>query len=271
MGVVLNGNNVFFGRAEVGMSIVEDGLILYMDPNNARSYSGTGTQVNNVAPATTNNGVTGSLDDAAMYVNPSDSAAYFRVRSDSVVQRLEFSDTLSLPGSGSHTLMFYFWSDYNGNGQYGNSQAFLGGKYTNYMALVSPTSTSTTYSAEAETNGSGTPQGNHDYFALPVSESAVFTTGSWNSWTTIINDLTGSNYFNGSLGSGRLVDGANEYHLLSSTSTFSFTRLGSNSTGTGGGSRGGDIRMGALLLYNRVLTQEEITRNLLILDRRFNT
>ena len=247
------------GHLKVFQDIVQDGLELFFDPNDADSYSGTGTDVYNIAPNDSNNGISGSLDAASMYVNPSDGAAYFRVRSDSVIQRLDFSGTISRDADdGTSTVMFYFWSNYNARGQYGNSQAFFGGKYTNYMALESPSSDATTYRPEAETNGGD--DGNHDYMARP-SDGNVFVTGSWQSWTNILDGGVSSNYFNGVLNSTTYAMANNAVH--------SFVRLGSNSTGTSSGARGGDIRMGALLIYNRALTGDEVRQNLDVLDRRF--
>ena len=258
MSIIIQNKTILSGNSQIGSSIVEDGLTFYLDPNNVNSYAGSGTDVFNIAPNASNNNISGSLDASSMYVNPSGEAAYFRVRSDSVVQRLNFSGTITRNANQSSTLMFYFWSNYNARGQYGNSQAFFGGKYTNYMALESPSSDASTYRPEAETNGGS--EGNHDYFANP-SDGEVFTTGSWSSWTSVFNNTTGSNYFNGNLNS-------TTYPLVSD-SVHSFNRLGSNSTGTDSGARGGDIRMGALLVYNRALTEEEIVRNLTLLDRRF--
>ena len=56
---------------------------------------------------------------------------------------------------------------------------------------------------------------------------------------------------------------------MANNAVHSFNRLGSTSTGTHGDARGGDIRMGALLIYNRALTQDEVRQNLDVLDRRF--
>jgi hypothetical protein len=242
---------------------IRSNLILFMDPNNDNSYSGTGTSVTNIAPADTSNNVDGTLDDSVMYVNPGGGeAAYFRVRSDSSIQRLDFDSTMSRATDEESTLQFFFWSNYDSTGQYGNSQAFFGGKFTDYMALVG--GTDGTYDAEAETNGVGTPGGNHDYFSKPASSSAVFTTGSWQSWTSVFSNDTGSNYFNGTLSS-------TTYPFLSpSTAAHTFHRLGSNSTGTGTGDRGGDIRMGALLLYDRALSAAEIRHNLNIFEQRYS-
>ena len=55
--------------------------------------------------------------------------------------------------------------------------------------------------------------------------------------------------------------------MLGSATTHSYPRLGSTSTGSGSGDRGGDIRMGVLLLYNRVLSDAEIRKNLDIFDQ----
>lgn len=242
---------------------IRDGLVMFMDPNNDNSYSGTGTSVTNIAPATSSNNVDGTLDSSAMYVDPGGGeAAYFRVRSDSTIQRLDFDSTITRNADEESTLQFFFWSNYDGAGQYGNSQAFFGGKFTNYMALVG--GTDGTYSAEAETNGVGTPSGNHDYFARPNLDASVFSTGSWSSWTSVFSNNTGSNYFDGILSD-------NTYGFLApASSAHTFSRLGSSSTGTGSGDRGGDIRMGALLLYNRALSAAEIRHNLNIFEQRYS-
>ena len=262
MGILLEGGSTVLngGTTKVFQNIVEDGLVLFFDPNDNRSYTGTGTTVTNMAPAETNNNINGTLDDSAMYVNPSDGAAYFRVRSDSVIQRLDFSGTITRDADdGSSTVMFYFWSNYDPEGQYGNSQAFFGGKYTNYMALQYTSSKDLGfYQVEAETNGGD--DGNHDYMAR-TNEVPRFATGSWSSWTNVITDATASNYYNGSLSPSTYPMANNAVH--------SFNRLGSTSTGTHGDARGGDIRMGALLIYNRALTQDEVRQNLDVLDRRF--
>lgn len=260
MGVTLRGNNIIEGTFRVNQHIVEDGLVMFFDPNNEESYSGTGTAVNNIAPEVSSNGITGTLDAASMYVNPSDAAAYFRVRSDTVVERLDFSGTITRNADEASTVMFYFWSNYNAQGQYGNSQAFFGGKYTNYMALTG--GNNGTYGVEAETNGVGTPEGNHDYFGRN-NDNPGFVTSAWQSWTSIFNNNQATNYFNGNLG-------AVTHNFISpTTSAHTFNRLGSSSTGTGSGDRGGDIRMGALLIYNRALSGEEVRQNLDVLDRRF--
>jgi len=253
---IQGGNNIFSTNVRILSSIVEDGLILFFDPNDDRSYPDSGTTVNNIAPEVSSNGVNGTLDNADMYVEPADSAAYFRVQSTATVKRLDFDSTISRDtDDDDSTVLFYFWSNYDGTGQYGNSQAFFGGKYTNYFALTG--GTNGTYGSEAETNG-GTV-GNHDYMA---GESGVFITGSWQSWTNVVQNATSSNYYNG-------VRHATEYHM-NVNSVHSFSRLGSNSTGTTNNDRGGDIRMGALLIYNRALSENEIKQNLDILNRRFS-
>lgn len=258
MGLTLQGGNTVFqgGRNRVLLNIVENGLTLFFDPNDTNSYSGAGTTVNNIAPSSSTNGVGGTLDTSSMYVNPSNGAAYFRVRSDSVIQRLELSSTITRDtDDDATTVMFYFWSNYDASSQYAGSQSFFGGKYTNYMALSG--GSGTTYGATAETNG-GTV-GNHDHFA---GESGVFQKSTWQSWTNVIANATSSNYYNGTLHPTTRTMNDQSFH--------SFSRLGSSSTGTGSGNRGGDIRMGALLIYNRALTSEEVRQNLDVLDRRFS-
>lgn len=238
--------------------VVRDGLLLYMDPNKTSSYSGSGTAVTNIAPSGSTNNIDGTLTNSSMWVNPSDGPAYFRVETDDSanIRVLTFDSTISRAGNGDSTLLFYWWSDYNGGSQYSNSQAFFGGKYTNYMALRSLNGSTTKYWPEAETNGVGEPEGNHDYFA---QDGDVFNVGEWNSWVSVFDSGTASNWYNG-------VENATTYSLGSAT-THSFPRLGSTSTGSGSGDRGGDIRMGALLLYNRVLSDAEIRKNLDIFDQ----
>jgi len=260
MSVIIQGGEIVIqgGKFKVFQDIVLDGLQLFFDPNDENSYSGTGTSLNNIAPAASTNNITGTLDDASMYVNPGGgSAAYFRVRSDTVVERIDFSGTVSRNADEESTVLFYFWSNYDATGQYSNSQAFFGGKFTNYMALRG--GSNGFYGTEAETNGGS--EGNHDYFAN--EEGNIFQTGSWQSWTSVFSNTTGSNYYNGTLN--------NTTYPLVSDSAHSFNRLGSTSTGTGGGDRGGDIRMGALLVYNRALSSDEVRQNLDVLDRRFSS
>lgn len=259
MGVVVYGNN-FTGNVLINNHIVEENLVLFFDPNNDKSYNGSGTTVFNIAPEQTNNNISGSLDDANMYVEGANNRnSYFRVRSDSVVERLDFSGTITRNADEESTVMFYFWSDYDATGQYGNSQAFFGGKYTNYMAIRG--GADGTYGVEAETNGVGTPEGNHDYFARS-NQNPGFVTGSWSSWTTVFSGSQAWNYFNGNIST-------TSSFLSPTTSAHTFNRLGSNSTGTHSEARGGDIRMGALLIYDRALSSAEVDQNLDVLDRRF--
>ena len=70
MGVIVQGGNTLIqgGRTRVMLNIVEDGLILFFDPNDNRSYPDSGTSVINIAPQSTNNGVNGTLDASSMYV-----------------------------------------------------------------------------------------------------------------------------------------------------------------------------------------------------------
>jgi len=240
--------------------VVRDGLVLYMDPNKTSSYPGTGTAVTNIAPSGSTNNIDGTLTNASMWVNPSDGPAYFRVETDDSanIKVLTFDSQISRAGNGDSTILFYWWSDYLAGSQYSNSQAFFGGKYTNYMALRTLNSSTTNYWPEAETDGIGEPGNNHDYFAKE-SDGAVFNVGEWNSWVSIFDSGTASNWYNG-------TENANTYALGAATTHY-FSRLGSTSTGSGGGDRGGDIRMGTLLIYNRVLSDAEIRKNLDIFDQ----
>lgn len=260
MGIILYGNT-FTGNVLINNHIIEENLQLFFDPNNDRSYNGNGSTVYNIAPEATSNNISGSLDVESMYIEGiNNSSSYFRVRSDTTVERMDFSDTVSRPTDEESTVMFYFWSDYDATGQYGNSQAFFGGKYTNYMAITG--GSNGTYGVEAESDGIGfLPDQNHDYFAR-TNDNTGFITGSWSSWTSVFSGSKAWNYFNGTLGTTRDFNAP-------STAVHSFNRLGSNSTGVGSTNRGGDIRMGALLIYDRALTSGEVAQNLDVLNRRF--
>ncbi len=244
--------------------VVRDGLLLYMDPNKTASYPGTGTAVTNIAPSGSTNNIDGTLTNASMWVNPSDGPAYFRVETDdsSNIRVLTFDSTISRAGNADSTILFYWWSDYLAGSQYSNSQSFFGGKFTDYMALRTLNSSTTNYWPEAETDGVGEPEGNHDYFGKE-GDGAVFNVGEWNSWVSVFDSGTASNWYNG-------TENTNTYALGAAT-THSFPRLGSTSTGSGGGDRGGDIRMGALLIYNRVLSDAEIRKNLDIFDQWYSS
>lgn len=242
--------------ATINPPLVLDQLVMMFDVGNRNSYT-SGTSLKNMAPLSSTNNVTGTLDNTSMVVTPSNAHPYIQLETDDTnnLRRIALSSTISLSTDDTNrTLSIWFWSNYNGTGQYGNSHALLGGKYTNYWAVKN--TNATTYVTEAETDG-GTI-GNHDYF----SNGQSLRFGAWNDWTVVWNGGDAQNYINGvSVGST---------YEMNTDSTFSFSRIGSTSTGNGSQSRGGTWRMGGFLLYNKALSADEVTQNNKVFRQKFS-
>lgn len=247
-------------------ALVRSGLTMYFDPTETTSYSGSGTTLTNIAPAEFNNGINGTLDTPDMYV--AGETPYFFVRADQdtgTVQRIDFtSNAAHLPGGS--TLSIFWWADYDpqANQNYSNQLAFHAqNKYTNYMGANRGTS-STSWSVEGETNGAGVG-GNHDYFAQ--GGGIGFNIGDWNEWTSVFNNNTASNWFNGTEHGTTFDLGPDSELTLSrigSNQTQSYTNSGSNPSSTQ--HRTGNFRVGRWMLYNRALTDDEIRANRLVFE-----
>lgn len=243
-------------KLQINPQIVKDQLQLYYDVNNINSYV-SGTALTNMAPSAFSNGVNGTLDNSSMVVTPTDKHPYIQIETNnsSALKRISLSSTISIDGDdGSRTMSVWFWSDYDGTGQYGNSHALFGGKYTNYWAVKNNSATS--YITEAETNGGD--DGNHDYFAN--GESLIYQ--GWNNWTVVWSGGNAQNYINGSnVGSS---------YAMANNSVFSYNTIGSTSTGSGSGDRGGTWRFGGLLIYNKALSLAELNQNHKVFQLKFN-
>jgi hypothetical protein len=243
-------------KLQINPKIVKDQLQLYYDVNNINSYV-SGTALTNMAPSAFSNGVNGTLDNSSMVQTPANVHPYIQIETDnsSALRRISLSSTITFDtDDDARTMTVWFWSDYNGTGQYANSHALFGGKYVNYWAIKN--NGVTTYQTEAETNG-GTV-GNHDYFSY--EHSLVF--GGWNNWTVVWNGTTAQNYINGSnIGSS---------YTMNDESVFSYDKIGSTSTGTGSSNRGGTWRFGGLLIYNKALSLAELNQNHKVFQSKFN-
>jgi len=245
-------------KIQINPAIVIDQLQLYYDVGNLNSYSGTGTTLTNMAPLATNNGVNGTLDNANMVVTPSGKYPYIQVETDdgANLKRIALSSTISFDtDDDNNTMSVWFWTDYDASAQYSNSHALFGGKFTNYWAVKND-SGPTNYRTEAETNG-GTV-GNHDYF----SNGESLRYAEWNNWTVVWNGGNAQNYINGQY--------AGNTFEMNDQSTFSYNTIGSTSTGSGGGDRGGTWRFGGLLIYNKALSLAELNQNQTVFDLKFN-
>ena len=249
-------SNIRGTKLQLNPQIVKDQLQLYFDVGNANSYT-TGTTLNNMAPAKFNNGVTGTLDNSSMVQTPTDKYPYIQIETDdgANLRRIALSSTISIDGdNGERTMSVWFWSNYNATGQYSASHALFGGKYTNYWAVKNNSATS--YITEAETNGG--VDGNHDYFSN--AHSLIF--GGWNNWTVVWSGGNATNYINGSI--------VGSSYAMATDSVFSYNRIGSTSTGSGSGDRGGTWRFGGLLLYNKALSTAELNQNHKVFQLKFN-
>jgi len=249
-------SNIRGTKLQLNPRIVKDQLQLYYDVGNANSYT-TGTALNNMAPAKFNNGVTGTLDNSSMVQTPTDKYPYIQIETDdgANLRRIALDSTISIDGDdGERTMSIWFWSNYNATGQYSASHALFGGKYVNYWAVKNNSATS--YITEAETNGGD--DGNHDYFSN--GHSLIF--GGWNNWTVVWSGGNATNYINGSnVGSS---------YAMANNSVFSYNTIGSTSTGSGSGDRGGTWRFGGLLIYNKALSLAELTQNHKVFQLKFN-
>lgn len=253
MSVIITNGQV--SSTTINPPLVLDQLVLMYDVGNRNSYT-TGTTLTNMAPAVTNNGVNGTLDNASMVTTPSNAHPYIQLETDdgANLRRIALDSTISLSTDDTNrTLSIWFWSNYNATGQYSNSHALLGGKYTNYWAVRS--TSATTYTTEAETNGGD--DGNHDYF----SNGEALNFGAWNDWTVVWNGGNAQNYINGTA--------VGNAYAMANNSTFSFNRIGSTSTGSGSGDRGGTWRLGGFLLYNKALSATEVDQNHRVFRQKF--
>lgn len=243
-------------KLQINPQIVKDQLQLYYDVNNINSYV-SGTALTNMAPSAFSNGVTGTLDNSSMVQTPANVHPYIQIETDdsSALRRISLSSTISFDtDDDARTMSVWFWSNYNATGQYSASHALFGGKYVNYWAVKNNSATS--YITEAETNGGD--DGNHDYFSN--GHSLIF--GGWNNWTVVWSGGNATNYINGSnVGSS---------YAMANNSVFSYNTIGSTSTGSGGGDRGGTWRFGGLLIYNKALSLAELTQNHKVFQLKFN-
>ena len=243
-------------KLQINPQIVKDQLQLYYDVNNVNSYV-SGTTLTNMAPSVFSNGVNGTLDNSSMVQTPANLHPYIQIETDdsSALRRISLDSTVSFDtDDDARTMSVWFWSNYNATGQYSASHALFGGKYTNYWAIKNNSSTS--YVTEAETNG-GTV-GNHDYFSN--GQSLIF--GGWNNWTVVWNGTTAQNYINGA--------NVGSPYTMNDESVFSYNTIGSTSTGSGGGDRGGTWRFGGLLIYNKALSLAELNQNHKVFQLKFN-
>jgi len=241
---------------QINPQIVKDQLQLYYDVGNRNSYT-TGTSLLNMAPQQFSNNVDATLDNSSMVQTPTDKYPYIQVETNdsSNLRRITLDSTISIDGDdGERTMSVWFWSDYNSTGQYSASHALFGGKYTNYWAVKNNSATS--YITEAETNGG--VDGNHDYFSN--GHSLIF--GGWNNWTVVWSGGNAQNYINGS--------NVGSTYAMATNSVFSYNIIGSTSTGSGGGDRGGTWRFGGLLLYNKALSTTELNQNHKVFQLKFN-
>ena len=223
-------SNIRGTKLQLNPQIVKDQLQLYYDVNNPNSYT-SGTTLTNMAPSQFNNGVNGTLDNSSMVQTPTDKHPYIQIETDdsSALRRISLSSTITFDtDDDARTMSVWFWSNYDASAQYSESHALFGGKYTNYWAVKN--NGATTYQTEAETDG-GTV-GNHDYFSQ--GHSLLF--GAWNNWTVVWNGTTAQNYINGA--------NVGSPYTMNDQSVFSYNTIGSTSTGSGSGDRGGTWRFG---------------------------
>ena len=244
-------------KLQLNPQIVKDQLQLYFDVNNRNSYV-SGTTLTNMAPAQFTNSVNGTLDNSSMVQTPANLHPYIQIETDDTnnLRRIALDSTITFDtDDDARTMSVWFWTNYDATGQYSQSHALFGGKYTNYWA-VKQSGGATNYITEAETNG-GTA-GNGDYFSSGLS----LLYQAWNNWTVVWNGTTAQNYINGA--------NVGSPYTMNNQSIFSYNRIGSTSTGNNGEQRGGTWRFGGLLIYNKALSLAELNQNHKVFQLKFN-
>lgn len=229
-GVSLNGVTV------IDVSYVTDNLVLYYDPSNTNSYSGSGTTINNLATTV----LPGTMSNIT-YTDP-----YFTYNGTNSQVSIPNNNVLQ-PGSGSWTIEAWVRQSVSGN------DVVIGKFDPGGLAAdvsYSIRTTNTTYYAQF---GSGVGVGSSLYI-----NSTSFV-GSINTWYQLVYVFTNGatktfeTYVNGS------SIGSVSHNLASILNTSSNLYLGSYNGGEY--SQYFDGRIGVTRLYNAALTSAEVTQN----------
>ena len=219
----------------VPRTLTTNGLVLYYDPSNSSSYSGSGTTVNSLAPTN----LTGTMSNIT-YTNP-----YFTYNGTS--SSLSVADNALLePGAGDFTVEAWVY------------YSVLAGSTRTFVSKVDNGGLASNWSYGLRTNGTS----GGTYFEVGngttsiTSPSFTVTTGQWYQvvgvWTNIASNSIAL-YVNGS------SQGSNSHAFTSVKNSTNPLYLGNYNGGEY--SQWFNGRMGVVRIYNTSLSSSEILGN----------
>lgn len=219
----------------VPSTLATNGLILYYDPSNSSSYSGSGTTVNSLAPTN----LTGTMSNIT-YTNP-----YFSYNGTS--SSLSVADNSLLePGAGDFTVEAWVY------------YSVLAGSTRTFVSKVDNGGLASNWSYGLRTNGTT----GATYFEVGngttsiTSPTFTVTTGQWYQivgvWTNVASNSIAL-YVNGA------SQGSNSHAFTSVKNSTNPLYLGSYNGGEY--SQWFNGRMGVVRMYNAALSSSEVLGN----------
>lgn len=219
----------------VPRTLTTNGLVLYYDPSNSSSYSGSGTTVNSLAPTN----LTGTMSNIT-YTNP-----YFAYNGTS--SSLSVADNSLLePGTGDFTVEVWVY------------YSVLAGSTRTFVSKTDNGGLASAWSYGLRTNGTS----GGTYFEVGngttsiTSPSFTVTTGQWYQivgvWTNIASNSIAL-YVNGS------SQGSNSHAFTSVKNSTNPLYLGNYNGGEY--SQWFNGRMGVVRMYNTALSSSEVLGN----------
>jgi hypothetical protein len=249
---------------EAGPNIVYNGLVLYLDAANSRSYPGTGATWTDLS---------GNLQNFTLYNSPTFSSNnggeilfsgtndYARIRNSSSIDLLSSNGTVeiwfrSIGGTlGGNYARLISFSNETGTGSDTTSTQGVLNDFINYFCLVQNQTTqrlAVWYKDNPQGFGSSTPVNTNNYFNAVIS------------WSTNGASMTFNFYLNGVVANTTTVTQSG-YNADASTIT-----LGQNANGAlSAPSENSSCAFSSVKMYNRSLLASEILQNYAALKGRY--
>ena len=238
--------------------IVMDGLVVHVDAGNIKSYPGTGKTLKDLSGNGLDLSTTGTFNTA----NDADAGTVYDHNGSSSVTTATFSPISSL------TWSVIWWirstgttsSNFRHVIRLQDTNAFTGSNYPAYYWQADTRTPSNSYIHEYQRMWNGTTAASN-WSSANVVDSADWNSQAWFCCGVSHNKSVGSdgvfkNYNNGSLKTTR-------------TQTFDVSGYGDINLLAFNTSNGNTVRMGAVSLYNRVLTDLEFEQNFNALKGRY--
>ena len=227
--------------------VITDGLVLFLDAGNNRSYPGTGTTWTDLSSTA----ITGSLTNGPIFSSANGGSIVFDGTNDYVNitknTTIQSSTNFSITGffrTTSTTDYKTIYSDTTGSG--------ATGAYRGYEIRL--------ISSKLEAGMYGNANGSYNY----VSSSTTIATNTWYHFGVVVNSSGNlSIYINGILQQSQTV--ANSF--VASENDISIGRYNVNSGGIGGYWSG---NISTISIHNRALSSDEVLQNYESTRERFN-